>query len=70
MAFKRGDWVEVKPEHDIPVMFRPDGKPTRGRVEMIGDDFVEVWVPVDGADVDEHSQSVPYGAHMLRAAAS
>lgn len=63
--FEPGDWVTVKPEHDIPVICRPDGKPTRGRVEMVGSDYVEVWVPIGDADVDEHSQAVPYSPHML-----
>lgn len=60
-----GDWVQVKSEHDIPPMFRPDGKPTTGRVARIDDTTVEVWVPIGGADVDEHSQAVPYEMHML-----
>lgn len=63
-GIKKGDWVTVKPEHDIPPMFRPHG-PTRGRVESVEDGFVEVWVPIDGADVDEHSQSVPYPPEAL-----
>jgi hypothetical protein len=63
--FEPGDWVTVKPQDDIPIMFRPDGKPTRGRVERIGADHVEVWVPIGDADVDEHSQAVFYHASML-----
>jgi hypothetical protein len=52
--------VAVKPEHDIPPLFRPDGEPTRGRIDTIDGDEAMVWVPIDGADVDEHSQAVPY----------
>jgi hypothetical protein len=64
--FKPGDWVEVKPEHDIPPMFRPDGKPTSGRIDSIAEDgSIWVWVPIGGADVDEHSQAMPYEAHQL-----
>lgn len=59
-----GDWVCVKAEHDIPAMFRDD-KPTRGRVESIDGDTVEVWVPIGGADVDEHSQAVFYAPDAL-----
>lgn len=69
MVIDPGDWVEVLPEHDIPPMFRPDGKPTTGRVESIRDGVALVYVPIDGADVDEHSQAVPYGLHTLRASA-
>jgi hypothetical protein len=59
--FESGDWVKVKPEHDIPPMFRPDGKPTTGRVDSVNDDGgLEVWVPIGGASVDEHSQAVFY----------
>lgn len=66
MSFKSGDWVTVKPEHDIPPMFRPDGKPTRGRIhEIFNGDTAEVWVPIDGADVDDHSQAVPYPLDAL-----
>jgi hypothetical protein len=57
-----GDWVQVRPEHDIPAMFRPDG-PTRGRVASVEGGFAEVWV--GGADVDEHSQAVPYAVEAL-----
>lgn len=64
-TFKSGDWVTVKPEHDIPAICRPDGKPTRGRVHVEQDGHVEVWVPIGGADVDEHSQSCLYEPHML-----
>lgn len=63
--FEPGDWVTVKPQHDVPAICRPDGKPTRGRIEAVEPDHVEVWVPIDGADVDEHSQCVFYDAHML-----
>lgn len=61
-----GSWVEVLPEHDIPAIFR-DNKPTRGRVQTIKDGVAEVWVPIGDADVDEHSQSVPYPLDALRA---
>jgi hypothetical protein len=70
MAFKPGDWVELKPEADVPAICRPDGKPTRGRVEEVCGRRVEVWIPIGGADVDEHSQCVFYDAHVLRAASS
>lgn len=62
---KSGDWVKVKPEHDIPPIFRPDGKPTSGRVQSIEGDNVTVWVPIGDADVDAHSQSVFYTVDML-----
>jgi hypothetical protein len=62
---RRHDWVTVKPEHDIPPIFRPDGKPTRGRVERVKDGVAEVWVPIGDADVDEHSQGVPYPLEAL-----
>lgn len=65
MNLTAGDWVTVKPEHDIPPMFRPDGLPTKGRIHRIDDGLAEVWVPIDGADVDEHSQSVPYPVDAL-----
>ena len=58
-TFQIGDWVTVKPEHDIPHAFR-FGKPTRGRIERIDNDTALVWVPIGDGDVDEHSQSVPY----------
>jgi hypothetical protein len=65
MSIKPGDWVTVKPEHDIPPMLR-NNEPTRGRVHEVWDDgTVEVWVPIGGADVDEHSQSVPYPPEAL-----
>lgn len=57
---KLGDWVTVNSESDIPPIFRPDGKPTRGRVESIDGALVTIAVPIDGADVDVHSQAVPY----------
>lgn len=62
---KPGEWVTVKPKHDIPPIFR-DNKPTRGRIHRISDDGpVEIWVPINGADVDENSQSVLYEASSL-----
>jgi hypothetical protein len=62
---KPGDWVQVKPEADIPPMFR-GGKPTVGRVECLADEGAfEVWVPIDGADVDEHSQATFYREHEI-----
>jgi hypothetical protein len=61
----KGDWVSVVEEHDIPVLFRPDGKPTTGRVERVENGLVEVWVPIGGADVDEHSQAVFYPPEAL-----
>lgn len=61
-----GDWVTVRPEDDLPPMFRPDGKPTRGRIHEIDGDTAILWVPIGGADVDEHSQSVPYPLAALR----
>lgn len=60
MSVSPGDWVTLKAEHDIPPMFRKDGVPTRGRVEEIDDGTVWVNVPIGDADVDEHSQAVPY----------
>lgn len=66
-ALKPGDWVTVKPEHDIPPMFRQDGKPTTGRIDTIEDGMAMVWVPIGGADVDEHSQAVPYPVDALDA---
>lgn len=62
---KVGDWVNVKSEYDIPQMFRPDGKPTNGRIESIDGIVATVYVPIGGADVDEHSQAVPYNVAML-----
>lgn len=57
---KPGEWVTVKPKHDIPPIFR-DNKPTRGRIHRISDDGpVEIWVPIGGADV-----SVLYEASSL-----
>ncbi len=70
MTFKRGDWVEVRPVFDVPLILRPDGKPTRGRVQRVDGDLVEVWVLIGGADVDVHSQAVPYEQHMLRPSAA
>lgn len=65
MSIAAGDWVTVKEEHDIPAIFR-DNKPTKGRVhEVVRDDFVEIWVPIGDADVDEHSQAVPYPLEAL-----
>lgn len=64
-AYQVGDWVRVRPAHDIPPMFRPDGKPTEGRVAVITDSYVEIWIPIGGADVDEHSQAVPYSPEAL-----
>ena len=57
-TINQGCWVEVRPEADIPAMFRSG--PTRGRVQSIDGDTAEVWVPVGDADVDDHSQAVPY----------
>lgn len=69
-AFKVGDRVRVRPEHDIPLLLRPDGLPTRGEVrEIYGDTFM-VWVPIGGAPIDEHSQAVPYTAEQLELEAS
>lgn len=68
-AIKAGDWVEVKPAFDIPAICRPDGLPTRGRVHEVAADHVEVWVPIGGADVDEHSQCAFYEPHALTKAA-
>ncbi len=59
MSFKPGDWVQVKPSHDLSPLLR-DGKPTRGRVHDVRPDHIEVWIPIGGADVDEHSQAVFY----------
>lgn len=59
-----GDWVKVKPEHDIPPVFR-NGKPTCGRVEEVRPDVVMVSVSIGGAAVDEHSQAVPYAPSAL-----
>ena len=64
-GFKIGDAVRVKPEHDIPPIFRPDGQPTRGEVREIYGDQYTVWVPIDGAPIDEHSQAVPYTAEQI-----
>lgn len=61
---KAGDWVQVKETHDIPTMFRPNG-PTRGRIHEVVDGVAEIWVPIGEADVDEHSQSVPYPLDAL-----
>lgn len=62
----KGCWVEVLPHADIPPILR-GGKPTMGRVEeVVENGDVEVWVPIDGADVDEHSQAVFYGIADLR----
>jgi hypothetical protein len=65
MSFKIGDPVQVKPEHDIPLILRPDGKPTTGEVREITDDLFWVWVPIGGAPIDEHSQAVPYTAEQI-----
>lgn len=62
---KPGDWVEVLPTYDIPVLFRPDGKPTTGRIHRIDDGVAEIWIPLSGADVDEHSQAASYPLHAL-----
>jgi hypothetical protein len=62
---ERGQWVSVLPEHDIPPMFRPGGMPTTGRVESISGDTAMVCVPIGGANVDEHSQAVPYPVAAL-----
>lgn len=67
MTFKAGDWVRVKDEHDIPAILRPDGQPTKGLVAAVWGEGIEIWVPIDGADVDEHSQAVVYEPHMLEA---
>lgn len=64
MTFTSGDWVTVKAQFDIPAGFR-GGKPTRGRVDTIEGDTVTIWVSIGGADVDEHSQAVPYSSHEL-----
>lgn len=69
---KPGDWIKVREEYDIPAILR-NGRPTTGRVEDVFDDptpeagppYVGVLVPVDGADVDEHSQYVPYPLDAL-----
>ncbi len=65
MTFQPGQWVEVLAAYDVPAICRPDGKPTRGRVYVEQDGHVEVWVPIGGADVDEHSQSCLYEPHQL-----
>jgi hypothetical protein len=57
--------VQVRPEHDIPAILRPDGKPTTGEIREVYDDTFIVWVPIGDADIDEHSQAVPYEAHQL-----
>ena len=62
--FKPGDWVQVREDCDIPAPFRQN-KPTRGRVESVSDEAVVIHVPIGGADVDEHSQSVPYSRFEL-----
>lgn len=65
---KPGDWVVVKDEFDIPAMFR-QGKPTRGRIEEIdGRGVAIIAVPIGDADVDEHSQAVPYDIAALEPA--
>lgn len=69
MSFTIGDWVQVRPEHDIAPIFRPVGKPTTGRVSEVLDtaDLVMVCVPI-GDTVDpltEHSQAVPYPPEAL-----
>lgn len=61
---KVGDWVEVKDSYDIPGIFR-GYKPTRGRIEELDGDTVMIAVPIGGADVDEHSQAVPYPREAL-----
>ena len=64
-SIKPGDWVKVKPEADIPPIFRGN-RPTVGRVDCVTDEgALEVWVPIDGADVDEHSQATFYREHEL-----
>lgn len=72
MSFKIGDRVEVKPEHDIPPLFRPGGKPTAGEVREVIDaeTYEAVWVPIGDADIDEHSQAVFYTADQIVAAAA
>jgi hypothetical protein len=64
-----GDWVIVKDAHDIPAIFRA-GKPTRGRVEEFIEDgtMAIIHVPIGDADVDEHSQAVPYPLDALEPA--
>lgn len=65
MSFKVGDKVQVKPAFDIPEILRPDGKPTTGEVrEIYGGSYI-VYVPIGGADIDVHSQAVPYSDEML-----
>jgi vacuolar-type H+-ATPase subunit B/Vma2 len=65
MSFEIGDRVQVRPEHDIPEMFRPDGRPTAGEVREIEGNVFMVWVSIGGAGIDEHSQAVPYTADQL-----
>ncbi len=65
MRFKIGDQVAVKPEHDIPAILRPGGKPTTGEVREIRDEAIIVWVPIGDADINEHSQAVPYAPEHL-----
>lgn len=57
-AIRIGEWAEVRPENDIPAMFR--NGPTRGLVHEIDGAYATLWVPIGDADVDEHSQAVPY----------
>jgi hypothetical protein len=67
VEFHYGDWVQVKPEHDVPPIMRPNGEPTRGRVAELAGDVLMVYVPI-GDTVDpltEHSQCVPYEPHQL-----
>lgn len=70
--FSPGDWVQVKVEYDIPALLR-NNQPTKGRIEDVFDDpmpsageaYVGLLVPISDADVDEHSQYVPYPMDAL-----
>jgi hypothetical protein len=65
-TFAVGDRVAVRPEHDIPELFRPGGQATQGVVHQVYEDgSVFVHVPIGDEDPDVHSQGVPYGADQL-----
>lgn len=62
---KPGDWVTVRPEHDIPAIFRAGGRPTRGRVDEVDGETVTICVPIGDEDINVHSQAVFYSPDQL-----
>jgi hypothetical protein len=64
-TFKVGDRLQVRPEFDIPEIFRPDGKPTAGTVDQITGKTLFLRVPIGDEDPEVHSQAVPYETYQL-----